>query len=91
VDGKGAPDGTLIYIKSSLTGNEPEDVLNYAAQNPTFPHQSTADQWFNESQFEAYRRLGSHVVEEIFRFNNETVSLDGFRDRAKSYCGSSRG
>ena len=38
VDGKGAPDGTLIYIKTSLTGNEPEDVLNYSAQNAAFPH-----------------------------------------------------
>jgi hypothetical protein len=90
VDGSGAPDGTLIYIKSSLTGNEPEDVLNYAAQNPTFPHESTADQWFTESQFEAYRRLGYHIVEEIFRFKEESVSLAEFADRARSYSGSSR-
>jgi hypothetical protein len=87
VDGASAPDGTLIYIKSSLTGNEPEDVLNYAAQNVTFPHQSTADQWFNEAQFEAYRRLGYHTIEELFRFKEETVSLAEFTDRARSYCG----
>ena len=90
VDGNSAPDGTLIYIKSSLTGNEPEDVLNYAAQNTKFPHQSTADQWFTESQFEAYRRLGYHIIEEIFRFKDETVSFAEFRDRARSYCGSSQ-
>jgi len=86
VDGHGTPDGTLIYIKSSLTGNEPEDVLNYAAQNRTFPHQSTADQWFNESQFEAYRRLGYHAIEEIFRFKEEPVTLAEFSDQAKNYC-----
>ena len=85
VDGPGTPDGTLIYVKSSLTGNEPMDVLNYAAQNPSFPHQSTTDQWFNESQFEAYRRLGYHVIEEIFRFKDDTVSLPDFQTLAERY------
>ena len=56
--------GTLFYIKPSLTGDEPPDVQNYAVQNPTFPHESTADQFFDESQFESYRALGSHVARE---------------------------
>jgi hypothetical protein len=86
VDGQDAPDGTILYIKSSLTGNEPEDVLNYAAQNPAFPHQSTADQWFDETQFEAYRRLGYHVIEEIFQFQKGTVSLADFAARVREYC-----
>ena len=61
-----APDnGILIYIKPSLNGNEPPDVAHYASQNPAFPHESTADQFFNEAQLESYRRLGSHVIEEI--------------------------
>ncbi len=54
--------GTLLYIKSSLTGNEPKDVLQYASTSPTFPHESTADQWFTESQFESYRALGYAAV-----------------------------
>jgi hypothetical protein len=58
--------GILVYIKASLTGDEPADVLNYQTAHPTFPHQSTADQWFTESQFESYRRLGQHVVETMF-------------------------
>jgi hypothetical protein len=56
----------LLYLKPSLTGNEPADVLEYAAQHKTFPHETTADQFFDESQFESYRRLGQHVVEEVF-------------------------
>ena len=59
-------DGILLYIKSSLTGDEPTDVLSYAAQNPAFPNQSTADQWFDESQFESYRALGEHIIRSIF-------------------------
>lgn len=57
--------GMLLYIKPSLTGNEPADVTQYAAAHPDFPHQTTADQWFNESQFESYRKLGQHILSTI--------------------------
>ena len=59
--GAGPAEGTLIYIKSSLTGDESADVLQYSAGAPRFPHESTADQWFGEAQFESYRKLGFHV------------------------------
>jgi hypothetical protein len=85
VDGKGAEPGTLIYIKTSLTGNEPRDVLTYAAENVAFPHQSTADQWFDEPQFESYRRLGFHVVEEIFQFRDDLASIGQFTNAVRSY------
>ena len=58
--------GTLLYIKSSLTGDEPTDVLRYAAEHPAFPHESTNDQFFDESQFESYRALGYHIAHEVF-------------------------
>jgi len=61
-DGK----GTLVYIKSSLTGDEPADVRAYAASHPEFPHQATLDQWFDESQFESYRALGQHIIATVF-------------------------
>jgi hypothetical protein len=72
--------GKILYIKSSVTGRleweiakgqvvplsaEPSDILNYKLQHASFPHDSTANQWFTESQFESYRRLGQHVVEEV--------------------------
>ena len=59
-------DGLLVYLKSSLTGDEPTDALRYAAANPEFPHQTTADQWFDESQFESYRVLGYHITQNVF-------------------------
>jgi hypothetical protein len=65
VDPKAA-DGILVYLKTSLTGDEPADVLNYHRQHTAFPHETTADQWFTESQFESYRRLGQHVIEKLF-------------------------
>ncbi|MGA8406505.1 MAG: patatin-like phospholipase family protein [Candidatus Acidiferrales bacterium] len=57
-----APTGTIIYFKASLTGDEPADVNNYAKTHATFPHESTVDQWFTETQFESYRLLGYHEV-----------------------------
>jgi hypothetical protein len=59
--------GMLIYLKSSLVGDEPEDVLEYASAHSEFPHQTTADQWFDESQFESYRKLGQHVARTTFK------------------------
>ena len=62
------PDGTLIYLKPALCDDEePIDIFNYAQKNPGFPHESTGDQWFSESQFESYRMLGSHIVQQICR------------------------
>ena len=58
-------DGYLIYIKPLMCGTEPPDVVAYQAANPEFPHQSTANQFFNESQTESYRMLGLHTVREM--------------------------
>lgn len=70
--GAGAGQGQLIYIKPTLCAarREPVDVLNYASNNPSFPHQTPADQFFDESQFESYRQLGQHIA---------MASLDQYR------------
>src|SRR5262249_42923998 len=39
----GAVPGTLVYLKPSLTGDEPVDVLQYAEEHPAFPHESTGN------------------------------------------------
>jgi hypothetical protein len=59
--------GHLVYIKSSLTGDEPDDLNEYRARNPAFPHESTADQFFEEDRFEAYRALGFHIADGMLR------------------------
>lgn len=58
--------GYLLYVKLSLTGNEGEFLRRYRLDEPTFPHHSTADQFFTETQFEAYRSLGEHVGDKLF-------------------------
>ncbi len=58
--------GLLIYLKPGIYGGEPADVKEYARQRRDFPHESTADQWFDESQFESYRRLGRFLARSVF-------------------------
>jgi hypothetical protein len=62
VDGADVPDGIILYIKATLSGDEPIDVRNFAAGDPEFPHDTTANQFFDEARFESYRTLGYHSV-----------------------------
>lgn len=57
--------GTLIYLKTTLMKGVSFKVKGYAAQNPDFPDQSTADQFFDEVQFEAYRELGFRIANKM--------------------------
>ena len=66
--------GRLLYLKSSLTGDEDEVIREYRHAHSSFPHQSTADQFFGEGQFEAYRSLGQHIAEQALGYldNDDT-------------------
>jgi len=58
--------GYLVYIKPGFQNRtEPADVRAFAATNPAFPHDSTINQFFGESQFESYRSLGRHIVRDL--------------------------
>jgi hypothetical protein len=58
-DGKS---GVLLYVKASVNGDENDYVTDYRRRYPDFPHEGTADQFFGEEQFEAYRALGFHAL-----------------------------
>ncbi|HXU81748.1 MAG TPA: hypothetical protein VN914_10155 [Polyangia bacterium] len=59
--------GVLVLVKPTITGDEPGDVLQYRSRNRAFPHESTGDQFYDNEQWEAYRRLGKHVVDSALR------------------------
>jgi hypothetical protein len=69
--------GQLLYIKTSMTKEDPEDIWAYKRAHAAFPHQSTADQWFDESQFESYRLLGRRSIESIAKTRNEETVRTG--------------
>lgn len=53
-------------MKPTLVGDEPADVAQYHAANQDFPHQTTTDQFFDEAQWESYRKLGQFITERVF-------------------------
>ena len=57
----------MLFIKPTLTGDEPLDVLEYRQQHRAFPQESTVDQFFDEAQWESYRALGEHIGAQLFR------------------------
>lgn len=62
--------GTLIYIHSALTEGLPQDIYGYKSAHPAYPHESTADQFFGEAQFEAYRELGYRLALRMLEAND---------------------
>jgi hypothetical protein len=65
-DLKGSAHGVLLYLKPSLIKDLPEDIRQYTAFNPQFPHQATSDQFFDEAQFESYRHLGKFLMDHVY-------------------------
>jgi Patatin-like phospholipase len=51
-------EATIIIVKPNLSGGEPVDVKQYGYLHSDFPQQNTFDLWYDEAQFESYRRLG---------------------------------
>ncbi len=64
----------LMVLKSSLTGDEMTPILNYRKSSPEFPHETTANQFFNEEQFEAYRSLGRHIAYDALK---QAIKIQG--------------
>ncbi|MCO6456470.1 MAG: patatin-like phospholipase family protein [Pirellulaceae bacterium] len=56
----------LLYLKATCAGDEPADIRNYRAEHPAFPNESTVDQFFDEPQWESYRKLGEHIGDKLF-------------------------
>lgn len=66
----GSDKGTLIYLKPTVVGGEPPDVNQYRARNAKFPHEGTADQFYDEAQWESYRRLGEYIAAVAFHVDD---------------------
>lgn len=64
--------GILVYVKLAMINGLSTDIYSYKGIHPEFPHQSTADQFFDEKQFEAYRELGYYVCWQMME-SPETV------------------
>jgi hypothetical protein len=57
--------GHLVLVKPNLFEGLPVDLFNFKAEHPEFPQQATADQFFDEAQWESYFQLGRAMVEPL--------------------------
>jgi hypothetical protein len=85
---KNKKDGLLVYIKPVVYGKEePRDVVQYWRSSPDFPHETTVDQFFSESQFESYRALGLFTIRGMIESDGDEesddteLSMDDFIER----------
>ena len=77
VQGLAVPDAALQELRPLRNDRE-----------RAFPHQSTGDQWFSESQFESYRALGSYTVSQICEKKkpDEVNTVAEFIEAAQEYA-----
>ncbi|MGC3985898.1 MAG: hypothetical protein QM777_14925 [Pseudorhodoferax sp.] len=59
--------GILLVIKPNLCDGLPVDLVNFKRQNPDFPQETTADQFFSEAQWESYFHLGTFLGQNLGR------------------------
>jgi hypothetical protein len=65
--------GLILWIKPTITEHNSVDLRQYRMENEDFPQQTTLDQWYDEAQFESYRKLGQQSVERWMDANKVTV------------------
>lgn len=73
--------GTVIYLKSAMIDTLSMSAKGYKGANPDFPNQTTADQFFDEEQFEAYRELGYRSAEQVI----DDLGLEALFGQRPSY------
>jgi hypothetical protein len=76
--------GWLVYLRPAFYGDEPTDIYNYAMSSETFPNETTANQFFTESQFESYRKLGHYIGQKLFAASEELSNCDAILKGPKS-------
>jgi hypothetical protein len=64
----------IIWLKPRVLPGMPADLMGYSAANPLFPQQPTGDQFFDEAQWESYRRLGELSMSRLLESCPELLS-----------------
>ena len=67
VEYAGSVDTTLLLvIKPRLVEGAPLDLFEYRSKSAPFPQETTFDQFFDEAQWESYRKLGAWTGDRLF-------------------------
>ena len=78
VDGRKAatPHQRIVLLKPRRLSSTGADVVHYQKAHPVFPQEPTSDQFFDEAQWESYRRLGFEVARRVFGDPDETYQQE---------------
>jgi hypothetical protein len=76
-------EGTLIYMKTTMIQGLSLELLGYKSAHPDFPDETTADQFFDEEQFEAYRELGYKITSEMVEMTELGEPVGAGKPRAR--------
>ncbi len=72
----GVPDLKIVLLKPRRLSTTVADVVQYQKANPEFPQEPTSDQFFDEAQWESYRRLGFEVAHRVFGVEDPAYQRD---------------
>ena len=62
----GHPTARIVVLKPRVVASASVDICGYHANSSSFPQQTTADQFFDEAQWESYRALGYRIGSLVF-------------------------
>ena len=79
---KNNKEGRFIYLKSTMIGGQRIRTKSYKLEYPRFPDQPTSDQFFDESQFAAYRDLGYTIACDMLE-NGDLSPLESRLDKQR--------
>jgi hypothetical protein len=77
--------GHLVYLRPAVCKGLPFNLLGHKGANRDFPDQSTADEFFDEEQFEAYRELGYVIADNFIQHDMQNGGMLGQSIRNRLY------
>ena len=80
--------GYFVYVKASITAQKrklPEEMrkepfYSYKNYHPSFPHESTVDQFFDATQWEAYEKLGEAIAKDLFSDFDAELNIKNLKE-----------
>jgi hypothetical protein len=76
--------GQLIYLKPWLPPDIAIELGSYKKIKTAFPQEPTSDQFFTESDFESYRRLGDILTSDMLKTLPDGADIAKFFERVRS-------
>ncbi len=73
------PDARVVVLKPRMIADAGADLGEYHATHGTFPQEATSDQFYDEAQWESYRKLGLEIAKSVFGARMGS-NQDAYRD-----------